>query len=154
MRKSVKVEDAIIGSFVLLALLYPIIVTLLIYEQKGKGSSREIDILRTAYLFLAGLEDCSPETASHLAQYMDVKLLRKLGGVGGLTRSCMENRRKVSGNVVVEEDIERTGKVILMEVEIKVKEKGMFKGSLRINLYGFKEGNTFKITEIEYVKGG
>jgi len=112
LKKGVKVEDAVIGAFVLLALLYPLLITYLIHSQKREENSEEVGVLRRVYLFVTGLEDCSPEEASRLAEYMEGELLRKLGGVAGLTKLCTENREKVKGNVTIDEDVERSGNLI------------------------------------------
>jgi len=60
LKKGVKVEDAVIGVFVLLALLYPLLITYLIHSQKREENSEEVGVLRRVYLFVTGLEDCSP----------------------------------------------------------------------------------------------
>ncbi|EDP75886.1 hypothetical protein [Hydrogenivirga sp. 128-5-R1-1] len=153
LKRGVKVEDAVIGAFVLLALLYPLLIAYLIHSQRGEESSEEIEVLRRAYLFVAGLEDCSPEVASRLAEHMEGKLLRKLGGVAGLTKLCVENAKKVRGNVTIEEEVERSGKLIMMEAVIGVKEKGVVKRRIRVEVYGYTGTGGFKVTEIEYAEG-
>ncbi|WP_457601352.1 hypothetical protein [Hydrogenivirga sp.] len=153
LRKKLKVEDAIIGTFVVLALLYPLITTWLIYTQRKEESSKEIDVLRTAYIFIAGLEDCSPETAARIAERMDGKLLRRLGGVGGLVKLCMKNRERITGSVSVEENIERSGRSVFIDVLIKVRDRGTVKERFKIEVFGYRGEGGLRITEVRYAEG-
>ncbi|MDQ7082806.1 MAG: hypothetical protein Q9N34_07555 [Aquificota bacterium] len=59
-----------------MALFYPVIVFLLIEQGEVDRGQENLEILRTTYLFIAGLEECSPQTASLIASHMDDGLLR------------------------------------------------------------------------------
>jgi len=153
LKKGPRIEDAVIGTFVVLALLYPILVTFLIHLQERGEGSEEVDILRTTYLFVTGLEDCSPETASRIAQFMEEELLKKLGGIAGLVDLCRRNKLLTSGSVTVEEDIRREESRTFLKVRIKVREKGVIRRKLFLDLKAVRDAGEVRIEEVSYAEG-
>jgi len=153
LRKGPRIEDAVIGTFVVLALLYPLLVTLLIYLQEKEETSEEVDILRTTYLFVTGLEDCSPETASRIAQFMEEELLQKLGGIAGLVDLCRRSKALTAGSVTVEENIQREGNRTLLRVHVKVRERGVVRRKLLLDLKAVRDAGGFRIEEVGYAEG-
>ncbi len=153
LRRGPRIEDAVIGSFVLLALLYPILVTLLIHLQERRDHGEDTDLLRVTYLFVTGLEDCSPETASRIAHHMERDLLRRLGGIAGLVEMCRRGKELTAGGVSIDEEVRREGSRITLYVSIGVREKGVVRRRLSLRLTGVREGGEFRITEVTYAEG-
>jgi len=149
-----KVEDGVIGTFVVLALLYPFLITFFIYVQEERESSEELNILRMAYVFVVGMEDCSPQIASQVAQFMDRRLLERLGGVGGLVRTCNRNRERIKGSVNIDERVSRKDDRVTIYVKIRIRERGVVKDVVSLKVTGVRRGEVFRIMEMEYAEGG
>ncbi len=152
LRKKPRIEDAIIGVFVVFALLYPLLVIYIIQKEEKPYTSDELNAMRDAYLFITGLEDCSPQTASRIANYMEEALLHRLGGISGLVKMCRENRERIKGTVAVEEKVERSRNLIILKAKITLREKGIPREKLKVEVFGYKDGN-FRITDLSYAQG-
>ena len=151
--KKLSFEDLVIGTFVLLALLYPLGITLFIYTQEKREKTSELNLMRATYMFLLGLEDCSPQRAIEIADLFERKLLQRLGGVPGLVKRCINNSVKLRGGIRLSEEVERVGRVLSVVVVITKKEKGLPRKVAKMELFGLSNEKGFKITDISDVKG-
>ena len=152
LKRRFRVEDIIIGIFVMLALFYPLFVIVLIeFEEKAPSSDR-LNVMRDTYLFITGLEDCSPEVASHIASYMERELLHRVGGVAGLVRLCRQNRKSIKGTVSVRESIDEEGHTLVLTAEITFREKGIPRSKKKVRVIAFVDEN-IKIRDIRYAEG-
>jgi len=148
LKKGPRIEDAVIGTFVVLALLYPILVTFLIHLQERGEGSEEVDILRTTYLFVTGLEDCSPETASRIAQFMEYgggasqKARRHSGACGSVQKEQTPDLRQ-----------RREESRTFLKVRIKVREKGVIRRKLFLDLKAVRDAGEVRIEEVSYAEG-
>ena len=150
LRKRPKVEDILIGTFVLLAFLYPFIITSLIQMEEERLKLGWRDRLRITSLLLAGVEECTTDRAVQVARFFDRRVLQELGGVEGLVRMCLENKKKLGDEVSLKERVRRLGEVYLMELKISGE-----KGTLKLKVYGRMEGRELRITGVEsYAEGG
>jgi len=145
LKRRPKVEDVIIGTFVILALLYPLIITVLIKLEEPSQKADERKILRSVYLLLLGLERCEAKRVLEITKYMDRKLLKELGGVEGILQRCRENSGKFAGELSVKEKYEVEGSLKILSVEVE--------GRLKIKVYGKEEGEGFRIVGVEYAEG-
>ena len=153
LRRGVKIEDLIIGSFVFLALLYPLIVFLMIEHGEVERGQEDLELLRTTYLFITGLEDCSPQTASLIASHMDKELLRNMRGIAGLVKLCRENGNRLRGSVSIDEEVRRKEGYLTLTVKLVIREKGIPRRRFKIVLLGKRIGGSFKILEIKHAEG-
>ncbi|RLJ70643.1 hypothetical protein BCF55_0921 [Hydrogenivirga caldilitoris] len=147
LKHRLKFEDLIVGTFVVLALFYPLLITFFIYSQK-EGQTEEIYVLRTAYIFLAGFEGCPPEAAARIGGYMDTQLLKEMGGIDGLIELCNRNRLSFLEGTLIEERIEYKDSSVTLKAKMKGKGK-----ELRFEITGSKDINGFKITRLNYAEG-
>lgn len=150
MRLNYSREDLVIGFFILFAILYPVIVSFLIFLEDVKQRRHKIEEVRAFYSFLLGLEECEEGRARELSGLMSEDLSRNLGGVEGLLKSC-QSYKKAYPSV-------RTEEKVLGEDEIRVellrKEKGMTQRLLSARIRFKVEGENLKIERVEYEKGG
>ncbi len=147
LRKKPKVEDAIIGTFVVFAFLYPFIITILIQIQEIRTERDERQILRMTYLFISGLEGCSTERAVKIGRFVERRFLHEIGGVSGLVDLCLKNRESLGESVTFRESFRSFGDTVLLEVYITDGRK------LKVILYGRGKGRNFRITGFEYAEG-
>ncbi len=147
MRKKPKVEDLFIGSFVLLAFLYPFIITFVI-EMEERGQKVEwTDKLRITSLFVAGLEECTTDRAVEVAKFFDRRALQELGGVDGLLRMCLGNKTLLGASVRIEEELEIDGSTAILRMKVYGNKIG-----IEIKVSGKINGEGLKITGIEIRK--
>lgn len=145
MKGKPKVEDVIIGTFVILALIYPLIVIILIELEEPSQRADERKILRSVYLLLLGFDRCEAKRVLEVAGYMDRKLLKDLGDVEGILQRCRENSKRLPGELSVEESFEEEGSLKILSVKVE--------GRLRVKVYGKEEGKEFRIVGVEYAEG-
>lgn len=151
--KKIRMEDTVIGIFIVLALIYPAVVALFIYLQENRKNLENLDAFRSVYLFIGGLEDCSPEIASRIASFMERDLLHKLGGISGLVALCRKNKRITKGSISIEEKILKKTDSIEVKVEIKIKEKGTIKKKLHMYVRGKVKNSSVMIGDVFYAEG-
>ncbi len=152
LKKKARIEDLIMGTFVFLALLYPLFVFVLIKSEQDNRISGELNLMRDTYLFITGLEDCSPEVASMIAEHMEEELLRRLGGITGLVRLCRTSRKNVKGTVSIRESLKKEYSRLELDVSITLREKGIPKGKMEIKVIALR-GKDFKIIDVSYAQG-
>ncbi len=144
LKKRPKVEDLLIGTFVLLAFMYPFIITSFIQIEEGRLKLDWRDKLRVASFLIGGLEECTADRAVRVAKFFERRVLQEMGGVEGLIKMCLENKEKLGDKLSVEESVKKLGEVYLLEMEISGE-----RGSLGLKVYGKMEDGEFRITGIE-----
>ncbi len=142
-------EDLIIGFFIVLAISYPFITALLIFLEDARGKRHEIEDLRAFYSFLFGIEECKRERAEELMDLVSENLLKDIGGVDGLLRTCESYRRSYQG-AKAEERILKEGEAVVSLVR---KEKGMTQRLVSVRVYYEKGNDGIKIKRLDYEKG-
>ncbi len=152
LRKRLHIEDMIIGTFVLFALLYPIFVTVLIELEKVPADSDRLGVMRDAYLFVAGLEDCSPQVASRIVSHMERELVHSLGGVAGLINLCRHNRKNIEGTVSVRESVIGHKDTMILTAEIVIRKKGIPRWKKKVKVIA-SVGENIRIRDISYAEG-
>ncbi len=135
-------EDVVIGTFVLLAFLYPFVITFLIRSEEAREHVGWRDRLRITYLFLSGLEECTTQRATEVARFFDRGLLKELGGVEGILNVCREN--KTEGDVRLEERFESVGDVYVLKVSITSELR-----KYTVEVYGRVKDGELKVTGVE-----
>jgi len=150
LRKGPKVEDVVIGFFVLLAFLYPLVATVLIGLEERKYRLSWADGLRITSFLVGGLEECTPDRAVQVAKLFERKALQELGGTEGLLKLCLENKEKLGNTVFLEGKVSQSGEVYLMELEVRGE-----RGGIKVKVYGRMEDDELRITGVEsYEEGG
>ncbi len=145
LKKKPKVEDLFIGSFVLLAFLYPFIITFIIeVEERGQSIGWK-DKLRIVSLFVAGLEECTTERAIEVARFFDRRSLQELGGVEGLLKMCSENKELLGNMMRIEETFKRFGNTYILEVNVYSD-----RGTLHMSVSGSWEEGKLKIIDVSF----
>ncbi len=149
MKLSYSKEDLVIGFFILLGVSYPFITALIIflqYVEERRGGTEEV---RSFYSFLLGLEECKRERAEDLLGLMSEGLLREMGGVDGLVKTC-QSYRKAYPEAMVEERLLQDG---LLMVVLTKKEKGITRRLVSVKLHFKREDKSIRIERLEYEKG-
>ena len=143
LRKRPRTEDLLIGVFVLLALLYPFIITLLIQMERENATLGWRERLRVTALFVAGLEECTPERALQIAEFFERDTLRKIGGPDSLIKLCLRNKSLVGDRLSLKEKVMGAGDIYTLEVKV-------YTGStaLILRVSGEIRGGDFKITDL------
>ncbi len=149
MKLSYNKEDLVIGFFIVLAISYPFITALFIFLEDVKGKRHEMEDLRAFYSFLFGLEECKRERAEELIDLVSENLLKDIGGVDGLLRTC-ESYRKAYPGARAEERVIKDGEAMVVLVS---KEKGLTQRLVSVRVYYEKGVESIKIKRLEYEKG-
>lgn len=144
MKLNLKIEDLLLGIFVLFGLSYPFIIGSIIFIQDMEEKKQTLQELRNFYAFLLGLENCSQRKARQVLGLLSDNLREELGGEDGLLKTCLYNKKVYEG-VSVKEKLSES----FMTVKLFDKEKEIL--SLRIIYQKKDEG--LKILEIGYEKG-
>ncbi len=143
LRRKPRVEDLLIGAFVFFAFLYPFIITLLIQLEGRDAGVGWRDRLRIAALFVAGLEECTTERALQIAGFFERDVLRKIGGLEGLLRLCLENKSLVKDQLSFEEKVMGAGGVYVLKVEVRSDN-----GTLILKISGEIRKGSLEITDL------
>ncbi|WPM31448.1 hypothetical protein IAE16_06400 [Hydrogenobacter sp. T-2] len=149
MKLSYKREDIILGFFVIFSISYPFITALLIFLEDVKDKKHETEELRAFYSFVLGLEECKRERAEELTELVSENLLKDMGGVDGLLRTCESYRRAYQG-ARAEEKVIKEGELLVSLIR---KEKGMTQRLVSVRVYYEKGDESIKIKRLEYEKG-
>ncbi|MGB9873698.1 MAG: hypothetical protein ACPLRS_01870 [Hydrogenobacter sp.] len=144
MKLNLKVEDLLLGIFVLFGLSYPFIVGSIIFIQDLEEKKHTQEELRTFYSLLLGLEDCSKQKVHQAFHLLSEDLQQSLGGEEGLLKTCLYNK-KVYEDVSVKEKSSDS----LMVVELLKDGKKL----LSMNISYQKKDEGLKITGIRYEEG-
>ncbi|MGC8853154.1 MAG: hypothetical protein ACP5P0_06075, partial [Hydrogenobacter sp.] len=97
MKLNLKIEDLLLGIFVLFGLSYPFIVGSIIFIQEVEERKHTQEELRTFYNLLLGLEDCSKQKVHQAFHLLSEDLQQSLGGEEGLLKTCLYNRKVYEG---------------------------------------------------------
>ena len=149
MKKKPRIEDAIIGTFVVLAVLYPFITAMLIHFRHMGFEEDPVFLMRDTYNFIGGLRECDHVTSYRIVSSMSDSALEVVGGSKGITNLCRANRLRSRGSVKVEEHIEREEDHITMSANITYGDGG----SIKLKLEGSLKGGDLLIEEVVYAEG-
>lgn len=144
MKLNLKMEDLLLGVFMLFGLSYPFIIGLAIFIQDMEEKEQTLQELRNFYTLLLGLENCSQQKAHQVLKLLSNNLREELGGEDGLLKTCLYNKKVYEG-ASVEEKLSGS----YMTVKLFKKQKEIF--NLRIIYQKSDEG--LKIVEVSYEKG-
>ncbi len=151
LRTGIKVEDLVVGTFALMATVYPFMIALIIHFQERSTLPEDLTRLREVYSVILGLVSC--EYAEEVTSFIDPSILARLGGEEGIEDMCRRNRSLIGGGYRIVEAFEDRGKDMVVRVEVKRKEKGKVETPIVIELVSEGRGDDLRIKEIRYVKG-
>ena len=151
LRTGIKVEDLVVGTFALIAAVYPFIIALIIHFQERPTLSEDLARIREVYSVILGLVSC--KYAEEVAPFIDPSILARLGGEEGIEEMCRRNRSLIGGRYRIVEAFEERGEDMVVRVEVKLKERGRVETPIVIELVSEGRGDDLRIKEIRYVKG-